>query len=288
MTSKNLLFVFCILLLSLSSVSAISIKDVSSSPLQVEPGGTASITIEIENTFEKDVFNLNVKLDLSESPFAPYQSSSEKFVEELLEGDDEKFTYRLIVLPSTSSGIYKVPVQINYEDEDGNTSIKTELISITVNAEPELKISVEEPSALIRGRENSFSLKIINSGLADVKFVYFSVGNMNGISFLSEKEQYIGDIDSDDYDSLDYQVYLDENAQSIINLPITLKFRDATNKEFTQIKTVTLRTYSLKEAQTLGLAKKPNYILGIIIVIIVVGIFIRSFQKRRKKKKNTK
>ena len=288
MTSKTPLFAICMILLSLSLVSAVSIKDVSSSPTQVEPGEIASITIEIENILEKDVYNLNVKLDLSESPFAPYQSSSEKFVEEILEGDDEKFTYKLIVLPSTSSGIYKVPVQIDYVDEDGNASTKTELISITVNAEPELKISVEEPSALIRGSENSFSLKIINSGLADIKFVYFTVGEVNGINFLSEKEQYIGDIDSDDYDSLDYQIYLKENAQGLINLPVTLKFRDATNKEFTQVKTVALRTYSLKEAQELGLAKKPNYVLGIVLVVIVMGIFIRSFQKRRKKKKSNK
>ncbi|MBU1129111.1 MAG: hypothetical protein KJ949_00585 [Nanoarchaeota archaeon] len=288
MKAKTLLFTICIVLFSLSLISAVSIKDVSSLPDQVEPGEIASITIEIENIFERDIFNLNVKLDLSESPFAPYQSSSEKFVEELEEDEEEKFTFRLIVLPSTSSGIYKVPVQINYEDEDGNKSEKTELISITVNAEPELKISVEDSSALIRGSENSFSLKIINSGLADVKFVYFSVGDVNGINFLSEKEQYIGDIDSDDYDSVDYRIYLDENAQAIINLPVTLKFRDATNQEFVETKTVTLKTYSLKEAQALGLAKKPNYLVYVVIVFVIVGFIIRRLQKKRKKKKNHK
>ncbi len=287
MNTKTI-FVVCMLLVGLSLVSAVSIKDVSSSPSEVAPGEVVSVTIKIENIFEDDIYNLNVKLDLTSVPFAPYQSSSEKFVEGLEEDEEEKFTFKLIALPSTSSGIYKVPVQIDYKDEDGNASTKTELISIIINAEPELKISVEDSFVLIKGSENSFSLKIINSGLADVKFVYFSVNDVKGINFLSEKEKYIGDLDSDDYDSVDYRIYLDNNAQSTINLPITLKFRDATNQEFTETKTVILRTYSLKEAQALGLTKKSNYTWPIVGVLLVGGYFIKKYLKKRKKKLKAK
>ncbi len=274
-----------IFLFSLNFISAVSITDVSSSPQEVVPGEIVNIIIEIENIFEYDVQNLNVKLDLSgeDVPFAPYQSSSEKFLDELDDGDEEDFKFKLIVLPETSSGIYKIPVEISYEDDEEDTCTKNELISVTVNSEPELKVSLVDSEVLIKGSENVFSIKIINSGLADVKFVYLGVSDSKGIKILSEKEQYIGDIDSDDFDSVEYRIYINEDASGTINLPVILKFRDATNKEFTESKNLILKTYSLKQAQDLGLVKKTNYTIYIIIGILVLGYIGYRIRKKRKK-----
>jgi hypothetical protein len=289
MKTKTLLFTsifLCLLIGNLFLISAVSIKDVLSSPQEVTPGEIIDISIEVENIFEEDVYNLNIKLDLfdnDKTPLAPYQSSSEKFLDELEEGDEEKFKFELIVLPSAHSGIYKIPVEITYEDIEGNLSIKNELISITINPKPELKISLTD-SVLIRGKENTFSIKLINSGLADVKFVYLTVNDINGIKFLSEKEQYIGNIDSDDSDSLEYFVYINKDSSKIINLPVILQFKDTTNKEFIETKNIVLKTYSLKEAQDLGLVKKPNYTISIIIGILILSYFIYRIRKRRKSK----
>ena len=274
-----------LLITGLSLLSAVSVKDVLSSPQEVAPGEVVDISIEIENIFSYEVYNLNVKLDLSEEdvPFAPYQSSSEEFIDELEDGDEEDFKFKLIVLPATASGIYKIPVEITYENMDGNSSTKTDLISITVNSEPELKVSFED-TVLIKGRENILSIKIVNSGLADVKFVYIQVKDVIGIRFFSEKEQYIGDIDSDDFDSVEYDVYINAGASNSIILPITLKFRDATNKEFTENKNVVLRTYSLKEAQDLGFVKKPGYTRYIVTLFLVLIYFGYRIRKRRKRK----
>lgn len=282
---NNFIVGMFVLLISLNFISAVSITDVSSSPQEVAPGEIVNIIVEIENIFEYDVYNLNVKLDLSEDvPFAPYQSSSEKFLDELDDGDEEDFKFRLIVLPATASGIYKIPVEITYEDEDRNSSTKSELISVTVNSEPELKVSLED-SVLIKGKENSFSIKVINSGLADVKFVYLNVNDVSGIKFLSGKEQYIGDIDSDDFDSVEYKVYISEAASGTISLAVVLKFKDATNKEFVETKNLILRTYSLKDAQDLGLVKKPSYTIYIVIGILVLGYIIYRIRKKRKLKR---
>lgn len=273
------------LVLTLSFVSAVTIKDVSSSPSEVAPGETFSATIEIENILDYDITNLNVKLDLFQSPFAPYQSSSEKFLDELQSDDEEKFTFQLIVLPETASGIYKIPVEITYENDDEENKIKKETISLTVNSNPELKVSLEDAISLIKGKENEVSIRIVNSGLADVKFVYLIVSDTMGIKFFSEKEQYVGDIDSDDFDNVKYKTYISKTASNTISLPIVLKYRDATNKEFTETKTISLRTYSLKEAQDLGLVAKPSYTLYIIGGIVLVVYFIYRWRKKRKLRK---
>ena len=88
MKNKLIPLTIFIFLISLNFILAVSIRDVSSSPEEVAPGQIVEIVIEIKNIFEDDVLNLNIKLDLSgDIPFAPYQSSSEKFLEELKDGE---------------------------------------------------------------------------------------------------------------------------------------------------------------------------------------------------------
>lgn len=289
MDKKNVLLIICMVLfslVSLTSINAITIKDVSSSPNEIAPGEVISLSIEIENIFEYDVENINVKVDLSEVPFAPYQSSSEEFVEELGEGEDETFTFKLIVLPETASGIYKIPVLITYDYEGEIGLEKEELISLTVNSKPELKVSLEDSVVLVKGKENEIVIKAVNFGLSDVKFVYLKTSDVSGIKFLTNKEQYIGDIDSDDFDSVKYKIYLSPDVQNSINLPVTLEYRDATNKEYIETKTIVLRTYSLEEAQTLGLVEKQNYTLYFVIGgLVVVYIIYRILKKRKLKKR---
>jgi len=128
-------------------------------------------------------------------------------------------------------------------------------------------------------------LKIINSGLADVKFLYVSVSDAPGLRFLNEKEQYIGDIDSDDFDNVDYNVFVKADAANSINLPFTLTFLDATNKEFTESTNLILKTYSLKEASELGLVDKPKIILPLVISLLIIGYIVYRILKKRKLKK---
>ena len=278
-----------ILLLAIASLtSAVSVINVASYPTEVAQGETVNINVEIENIFEYDIFNLNVNLDLSgiDVPFAPYQTSSERFLDKLKDGDDETFGFKLIALPSADSGIHKLPITITYENEDGEVSTKSELISITINSAPELTVSVDSQEPLIKGSEGVLSIKIINSGLSDIKFVYLSAGDATGIRFLSEREQYIGDLDSDDFDTIEYNIHISELASSLTSLPVIIKFKDSTNKEFMITKTVTISTYDLTSAQNLGLVDKPNYVIPLVVVIVILWYLIRRTLKKRKRRKN--
>lgn len=275
--------VVCIILFSASLISALSIKDVESSPSEIMPGETATIVIEIENNFNSDITNLNVKLDLADLPFAPYQASTEKFLDELGSDEDEKFSFQIIVLPEADSGIYKIPVLMTYTDSNDTQQQEEGVISLVVNSEVELKIFSEE-SFLLRG-DGTLSIKIVNSGLADIKFAYVSVSNVVGVNFLSEKEQYIGDVDSDDFDTIEYKIYVNANAPSPVKIPVTIKYRDATNKEFEEQKEISLNVYSLKEAQQFGLVKKSNYTIFIGIGILATSYFVYRFFKKRKLRK---
>lgn len=282
---KHILFLIIgIILISLSFISAVSIKKVSSFPQEAASGEIVDIEIEIENILSEDISNIRVKLDLENIPFAPYQSSSEKVLNELEQDEKEDFKFRLIVLPSTASGIYKIPVKISYENDSG-AKTKEEMISIIVNSEPEIKIALDDSTALIRGKENILPIKIINSGFSDVRFFYITANNANGIKFISENEQYIGDVDSDSFDNVEYKVYLSDNAGSLISIPVILKFKDSTNKEFIKSQNIAVTTYSTEDAIKFGLIPRPNYSIYIGIGISVIGFIIYRIRKKRKLKK---
>jgi len=288
MDYKKILIAVYVILISLaffSIASALSIKDVSSSPDEIAPGEVATISIKIENIFEEDVQNLEVKLDLEDVPFAPYQSSSEDFLDELEAGDKETFKFELIALPEANSGIYKIPVEINYYQDEEKGDTKKGLVSLIVNSKPKLVTSLEDSVVLIKGKENEIEIKIVNSGLSDVKFVDLETSDSSGIKFLTNKQQYLGNIDSDDFGSIKYKIYVEPNAKDSISLSINLNYKDSTNKEYSETQMIVLRTYSLKEAQSLGLVQKQNYTLYFVGGIGVVGFVIYKVLKKRKLKK---
>lgn len=280
---KIVIFVFfCFLLVLTPSLFAISLLNINNYPSQVSPGNNIKISMSVKNTLNQDISNVNVKLNLEDVPFAPYESGSERFIDNIRDGRIENIEFNLIALPSASSGIYKIPVEIKYEKEDDSIITKSELISVTINSNPEIKITLED-SPLIKGKENVLGLKIINSGLSDIKFSYITLTDSSGFQFLSNKEQYLGDIDSNDFDIADFNVYIDSNAPDFTFLKVTIKYRDATNEQFTEVKQIPIKTFSKKEAQDIGLIAKPNYIIYFIILIILIAYFTRKSLKKRKK-----
>ena len=270
--------------LMVSLVSAITIKSAVTSPSEVAPGEIAKISIEIENILSEDVQNVNVALDLSGAvPIAPYQGSSEESIDEIQEGDEEKFSFSVIVLPEAVSGIYKVPVKISYEINNTRET-KNGTIGIIINSPPQIRISVE--GYLIKGQEGSFEVRIVNDGLSDLKFVSVQITQpVSGATINSPLYEYLGNIDSDDFETVEVSVFARENAASSISIPLKISYKDATNKDFTQNEILNVRVYSQEEARNLGLIEGQSYTLYIAIVIIVLLYTFYKIRKRLKRKK---
>jgi hypothetical protein len=267
-----------ILLINLAS--ALTITSVSSYPAQIEPGENAKITLEIKNNLDQDIENVEISLDLENVPFAPYQSSSEKTISKIREDKTKDIEFAVMALGDAESGTYKIPVKIRYNETE-----KISYISLIVNSEPSLEIEYE--GNLIKGRNNELTIKIINSGLSDVKSLSIEVSDAVGIQILNSKYVYIGNIDSDDFDSANFKVLVNENAPISVNLPIKLSYRDSLNKVYGENKNIELRTYTEKQATRLGLIKKSKLgqIAISIIILVVLFVIYRKMRKRLRKKR---
>lgn len=283
MKGNKLIFLLLIVAFA-ASVSAVTINQISISPKEVSPGEKAIITIEIKNTLDEDAKNINVALDLSsnELPVATFESSSEDSIDELKEGNEELFNFNLIILPNAASGIYKIPIKISYFI-NGQKQEKTGSVGIIVNSEPKLAISSD--SYLIQGVLGKVALRIVNDGLSDIKFLSISAEKPANTIMNPPLYKYIGNIDSDDSDSIEYEILTD--SSSSVKLPIIIKYKDATNKDFVKSEILMIPVYTKEDAIKRGLIKQSRLGLYIAIIIFLIILYvayrvIRSIRARAK------
>ncbi len=268
------LIVFLIFLLTLQIVSAqVTIESFFANPDKVLPGGTLKLRITLENVGEEKIKNIIVKLDLSQIPFAPLSSSTEQVIDEIRKDDRESVNFALVALPNAESQIYKVPVEIIY-----NETKKTSLISLEVNAKANLDLILDTTDIIKVNDLGKVSLKFVNKGLAQIKFLKVTLQEDPGYEILSASSIYIGEVDVDDFESEEFTIIpKTKNPQ----LKFNLEYRDINNNEFTENKAVSLNVYTEEEARQLGLTNSNiNWIFLALIVLVLVLFFVH---RRRKK-----
>ncbi len=288
-------------ILSLASIQALVIDSVSMYPSEIAPGETAVITIGIENDGKDDITNVAIVLDLTgiiesdiigvpaitlDIPFAPYESSSEHSFDKIEEDEKDYAEFEIIALSNAKSGVYKIPLKISYYDEEGKKHEKNSLIGITVNSEPIIGVNIEE-GLLLKPQENEIDIKIINKGLSDVRFLEVEIGSSTYFDVLSPKQVYIGDIDSDDFDTADFKIYFKSNAPSTLTLPISVIYKDAVNNEYNEDFDLQVKVYTKEKAIELGLLEKSNTRLyvGVVVGLVILYIVYRKIKKQRKLKR---
>ena len=288
--NKFWILLIAIFITQLYLVSSLTISSVNTNPNEVQPGEKFSLDLKIENNLEDDVENVVVSLDLNNranTPFAPYQSSNEVRIGDISDGDDEKAGFDLIAFSDAASGTYNLPVKINYDLNGTAKSPEDFLVSVIVNAKPQIDVS-SEGGVLIKGTNGKISIKIVNSGLGNAKFLSISLNQISGMRITGSNKVYIGNIDSNDFDTADFNVFVNADAPSLINLPVQLTYTDSRNNEITENKIVSINTYTTKEATDLGLIGRNNTFVIILSVVGVLVLFLiyRRIRKRNKSKRN--
>ena len=183
-----LIFVIISLSINLNLTSAVVVNSVSVDSLS--PGQEGTIRIEIENIFEEDVTDVSISLDFTNTPFTPI-GNSEDGIDELNEGGEEDFVFRFKASNDASPGDYQILYKIEFKKDD-KIEKREGTLGVTVQANTELSYSVSTETPVI-GKEGKITLKVINKGFSDAKFVLVRV-IPEGYTLLSEDEVYIGGI----------------------------------------------------------------------------------------------
>ena len=267
-----------IFLITLAAVHAqIAIESFSSNPNAVQPGEEIEVEINLENVGEDDIENILVSLDLTDLPFAPIESSTEKIIDEIRDGDQETVSFQLVALSSAEAKTYKVPVTLTYE----NTT-KSSLISLEVTTDANVNILLESSDLVIVDEQGAVTIKMVNEGLTQVKFLQVSLLESSQYDILSPSSVYVGEIDTGDFETEEFTILPKTEDPE---LKFKLEYRDTNNQAFEEEQKITVKVYSAEDAVKLGLVKQSNSFTGILI-FVVIALALGAWIRRKIKKKN--
>lgn len=279
---KNILI--CLGIIFLYSMSLCSAILVESDYVTIYPGEDGSVKISVENNENFDIEDVSVGLLLNELPFSAV-GSSEKDLDDLDNGDDDSATFTLKASTGIVPGDYNIPYVVKYTnaDEDNVSLTKTGSFGLRVSAKTDIDFSVETKNPVI-GQKGEVSLKIINKGLGEIKFISVEI-EPKGFELVSSDKVYVGTIGSDDSDTATFDVLFKSKTST---LSATITYKDFDNNEKTQSVSLPVKVYTQEEAYQIGLMKKSNtWIYALVILfLILVWIIYRKIKKAKKNRVN--
>src|SRR3989338_7311468 len=286
--------IFAFLLVLLSSLSsALTISEVNAGVLY--PGQSTQITLTIKNNLNDDAKDVSLVLILdkttltasgtqvttSGTPFITI-GSSETSIDKIKQDNNEDFQFIIKASNDIRPGIYNIPYVITYKINSQEQQ-KQGTFGLTVSAKTELSFSAETENN-IQKQKGRVSLKIINNGLADIKFVSVKL-SPSGFTLLSSNEVYVGTVNSDDFETSTFDVLFSTTSTSS-KLISKVSYKDFDNIDRTQNIEIPIKIYTREKALELGLIKQSNTWIYALVVIVLIALWIiyRKIKKRRRLK----
>ncbi len=252
--------------------ASVFVGAVTSTPAVVAPGQDATVSLTIQNQADQRLRDLSVSLDLSNSPFIPMDGTARQTVQLVMPKTSADVSFHLSAKPGATADSYRIPVTITYLDELGETKTQTDTIGMRVDATPDVKAYIDSVTSQQGGAQ--VSVRIVNQGLSQIKFAEAHIASGTDYTVPDqERDQYVGNIDSDDWDTIRFSV---KTTQQQVTIPITYSYKDSFNQEHnaTQSFVVDIPAQQGGSGATLWI---------ILIVIVVGGGGIWWYRRRRKK-----
>jgi len=262
--------------------AALGIYSSVTDPGMIIPGEESKIKVTLKNLADSVMEDISVKLNLSsdDMPFVPIGDSTEKRIRHLKAGEEGQIEFNVVALADADSQTYKLPITLTYYDELGEKYTKSDLIGIVVGSTPDLIVQIDSSTILKEKSTGEISIKIINRGLSDVKFLTTTITSSEDYDVLSQEEVYVGSVDSDDYETADFTLYVKDSSDNKVVIPLTVKYMDANNNKYTEKQDLVL---DLKSASMM--AGKGGGSLGTIIIVLLIAGMGYYIYKRKKKKR---
>ncbi len=266
---------------SVVSVEAIMVNSVNADALT--PGSEGTVHITLENTLDETIKDVSLNLIFEDTTFTPV-GSSEKSVDEIDDNDEERFTFRLRADNNIKPGNYEIPYILTYKEKGSSIFITSKgTFGLQVTGSPDLAFSLQINNP-VENQPGKITLKIVNKGFSEARFASARVVSSDFV-LLSEQEKYIGTIDSDDFETAEFNVLFDRNPA---NFKAIVDYKDFDNQDRSRMVNLPLTIYSENEALRLGIIQhNRSWLFFLAIVLIVIGIVVaRKVKKNRRLKRS--
>jgi hypothetical protein len=257
----------------------LNIEEYKTTPEIIKPGDLIDVELILRNSGSLDVKNVDVILDLDESKFSPIGSGNSKRINFIKTGGTAMIRFSLIADTSAEIKVYAIPVTLKFKDIRGSEYTEETRFSLVMGAEPELTAVVDSTTISSKGQAGIVTLKVINRGIMDLKYLNARIISTEQYGVLSaSNEAYIGNLDSDDFETFDFLI---KPKSKNVQLKIVIDFKDPYNKEYQKQFLLPLRVFSASELGKGG----SRWPIILVVLIVGAGVGYWYYRKRKKKKK---
>ncbi len=259
------------------------VLDLIIEPSDFKSGETKEVKLTVVNNGLNKLED--IELDLVETTvFVPLSGERVNFGT-LSQGEQSTQNVKLGI-KDIDPGYYVGTFTLDYTSLAGER--KEDSLKTNLNIKPNIDVTIfveSEPSPMIEEEQYILSLKVSNIGDSEIKSVWFELDDTEDIHMLNvQNKQFIGSLDSDDFSSVQYNVYVSAISEynKIEELPIKVYFKDSFNNNQLIEENVSIKIYSNEASQTFQKQGNGDFFIILIILVVIAGAGYWYFKKRKK------
>lgn len=266
----------------------LSVTLLNQDPDPVKKGEVVKVRFKIENTGSETYENILVEI-LPDQPFRLYEGNRVKTIGKLRSSqtgaDAAIVDFKLRVAEDAVAGENEIELKVTagnlvYMYENNEFMIDIEKYNL-----PSLRAYIRESSILQAGQRGTVVVEIANTDLGDAQFVELTLQPTENYQILSSSNYiYLGDIESDDTESEEFEIYVDPDIGNVLEIPLLIKYQDGNEVAHEKEITLELRIFNAGELKTLGFENNSKVIPILLVILIVLAGLIYMHLRFRKKR----
>lgn len=246
-------------------------------PERTQAGQEARVHIMVANLADSAVDDVRVSLDLKDLPFATIGSAGEKVIKKLLAGESQELIFQLVADGTAPSKVHRIPLKITYANREGKKYETQTNFGLIVDNPPQFIINVDETKVYQSKKKGNVVLSFSNIGKSDINFVVLTLLPSPAYKILSPPTSYLGNLESDDYETAAFDVFVEEGKTKDVKLLVQTTFKDSYNEEYVIEQEIPVAVYSPGEIQRYGLgAKQSSWGVWILIIAILAVVYYKK------------
>lgn len=255
---------------------------------EIIAGQTFDLAVTIKNTGSRYVDNLKISVISDTGDIVPAEGAGNGFLEELPNGEESTFTFRLKAADGLAEKSYKLSVVNEYDDIWGNPYSATDVIYLPVKLEQRASITdIYMADDAVLGDSVEVVAGVNNMGAG----VLYNVRARLESKYLEENDTFIGNIEAGKSGSIDIltnAVAVTGASGELSDIVVTYEDKEGHETEITGkfIIVVDSPVYdNVEKIKDDSQSSNRGLIYGIAAVVIVIAVGMVCAVRRHKRKK---
>ena len=266
----------------------IALTDYDPSP--AKPGKYVTLYLKAENSGGTTLTDATFKLEV-EYPFSFKPGESEtRYFSSVGAKEQVLLEYDLYVDKDAVEDTYTLYLKLCSDAKCEQYTKTPFTVSVKTGGTPKIEVGLEDADVFSGGTKGTVTLHAVNRGLLNVKFLVLELMQSDQYTIISPPRTYIGELESDDFETVEYTIYVKKNVamnqSESIKLPVLVEYSDANDKEYYEVNDVYLNVYSKSDMVNFGLVKDRR-VLASQAAVVIAGIFLVYLLYRQYKKKSS-